>query len=468
MRRLSPSSGPTDAADPLAEALFGLCAASASVLADMSNGLVSFQGLEEWYADPMDPKVFRRRLPAVPMLAMSARSDIESTPDWATAMEALLADPVLGHLMNRMVGTALGSGRIQAEGLLHSAIARTLVADNPSAEATRLLDEWRNELGADPVDVTTIVVVGGIEPTDPVHLGQDVTARQMTDDEVAGALRLGALPVMPGTGPLTWVHHRSCITIKHHLRRVVGDDIAEMAEAMSFYSSLDQRIETALATVRLLGFRHVREYARITQTGRGASQFGVRGSGLMLGPSEPLDGSSEARAREIFAAVADAIARRPQLAIALRRFSGSHEPRHEEDRLLDLWIAMEALFSPDETSEVTFRLALNTANWVDVPELLPRDLFDWIKRAYALRSDLVHGRSPALRKLTRLRGTEIKSISEAADDLREVVGIALLRFLFEAARPDFTQLALREAFLLEEADLGPVVPGGDAEAKGQR
>lgn len=445
MQNPNPPSGPVDGPDWLAEALVSLCAASASIMAEIPNGLVSYQGLEEWYVDAEDKTLFRRRSPVAPMLAASAQSAVESSPEWVTAMAALRADTILGPLMDQLVGTALGAGIVQAQSLLHYAIGKALVVSDASAAVAALLREWRDELGADPVELTTIVIVAGIEPTEPVHLSQHVTTRQMTDVEVARALRVGGLPVMPGSGPIAWVHSRSCIAIQLQLGRVVGDvGRVGMAEAMSFYASLDERIETALATLRLLRFGRVREYARITYAGRGTSNFRVRGSGVMLGPSDPFDRSHEARGRELFTEVADALAHRPRLAVALRRFSGSHEPRHEEDRLLDLWIAMEALFSPDGTTEVAFRLALNAANSVDVPEVSRRELFEWVKRAYGVRSDLVHGRSPALRKVTRLHGGETPSISEAADDLREVVRIALLQFLFEPAAPDFTQLALRD------------------------
>ncbi|MEJ7697665.1 MAG: hypothetical protein WKF78_13855 [Candidatus Limnocylindrales bacterium] len=137
-----------------------------------------------------------------------------------------------------------------------------------------------------------------------------------------------------------------------------------MTEATSVFADRDAQVEASLASLRLLGFGRVREYARITTDGRGGTQFGVRGSGVVFGPHEPIDHSSEARARTVFAAVSDAFENRPQMAIALRRYAGSHEPRHDEDRLLDLWIAIEALFSPTDVTEVTYRVALNVANSV--------------------------------------------------------------------------------------------------------
>ena len=47
--------------------------------------------------------------------------------------------------------------------------------------------------------------------------------------------------------------------------------------------------------------------------------------------------------------------------------------------------------------------------------------------------------------MPRLHAGATETVSEAADDLAEVVGIALLRSLFETMTPDFTGLALRDA-----------------------
>jgi Apea-like HEPN len=429
----------------LMAAISTLAGAASAAFSSIPNPIASYQGLEEWYADPTDPTLFRRHVPTYPMLLVSARAILEATPEWSAARDALHADKTLGPLVDHLVGTPLGRGTLQADGLLHSAIERSLSSDDPFRAITERVTEWRESLGADPVVSTTVVVVGGVVTSELVHLSDDVVIRSMTDAEVAAALRVNAIPVMPMLGPIASVHDRTCIAIRQELRRVVGNEEVDLNEAMSLFAIRDAQVAASLAALRLLGFHRVREYSRITTDGRGATQFGLRGSGVMLGPSDPIDRSSEGRARTIFAAVMDAVANRSQMAIALRRYSGSHEPRHDEDRLLDLWIAVEALFSPMDATEVTYRVAQNVANSVDVPSLSRRELFEWVKRAYGLRSDLVHGRGPTLRRVTRLYGGETETVGDAADDLAEVLGIAIRRFLFEAAPPDFTQLALRNA-----------------------
>jgi hypothetical protein len=446
--------------DRLAIALRELVDAAGVALAALPDPIVLYQGLEEWDADPSDPKVFRRRAPVYPMLRTSAQVIVEGLPEWSAAMTALREDDVLGSVVDQLVGTALGAGLIQSDGLLHSAIERSGTSGDLDRFLADLIERWRTTLGADPIPTNTLVVVGGVQPTDEVHLSDNVVVRAMTDEEVAAALRVNAMPIMPVSGPLAFVHDRTCIAIRQDLRRVIGDDDRDLAEATSLFAARDAQVEASLASLRLLGVRNVCEHARLTIDGRGGTtidgrggtQYGLRGSGLALGPPDLIDPSLETRGRAVFAAVARSLASESQLAIAIRRFSGSHEPRHGQDRLLDLWIAIEALFSPDDASEVTFRVALNVANTVVVAGVRPRTVFDWVKRAYGLRSDLVHGRPPSFKKMPRIHGGMTTTIIDAADDLAEVVGIALLDFLMEPAPGDFTDMALRD----RESSLGTV------------
>ena len=429
--------------DPLVVALESLVGAASLSIASLTDPIVLFQGLEEWYKDASDSVVFRRRTPTHPTLTGSARAAIEATPEWTDAIAALRADPVLGGLVDRTVGTALGASLVQSDGLLFSVIERVAMSGEPGAEIPVAVDHWRESIGADPVAIITVIVIAGIQPTEEVKLSDSVALRRMTDEEVASALRLDLLPTVGPSGPIAFVHERSCLTVRQALPRTVEPAPTELDDAMAAFQSRDQQVEASIAALRLLGFRAVRELARMTTDGRGGTHFARRASGAVGPPAKSIDRSQEAHLRHLFAAVETANANQTQLAIALRRYSGSHEPRHEEDRLLDLWIAVEALFSPPGATEVTVQVAMNIANSVDVAGVSRRGVFDWVKRAYRLRSELVHGRSPTLGKVGRLHGGRSQAISEVADDVAELVGLALNEFLFESGLPDFTRLALR-------------------------
>ena len=127
------------------------------------------------------------------------------------------------------------------------------------------------------------------------------------------------------------------------------------------------------------------------------SRLGV-GSGLVhqaLAPhvSAPTELPEDLTARvpEIYEQLATVPETRP-LALALRRLDLSSQRSSSEDRLIDSWIALEALFAPDATTELRFRAALRIARLVGSGIDERRELFRDLKRAYDWRSHLVHGR----------------------------------------------------------------------------
>lgn len=93
--------------------------------------------------------------------------------------------------------------------------------------------------------------------------------------------------------------------------------------------------------------------------------------------------------------------------LAFARFNSSYEKRDIVDRLIDLIIALEALFTDDNRGEVTFKVALRCGFWLKPPGNEREALFRTIKRAYGMRSQVVHGRrgkAPTDKQLEKLEG----------------------------------------------------------------
>jgi hypothetical protein len=65
-----------------------------------------------------------------------------------------------------------------------------------------------------------------------------------------------------------------------------------------------------------------------------------------------------------------------------------HSP---EDRLIDLWIALEALVLPDGSGELRYRAALRLAQLVGEDAEGKTKAFELARRSYDCRSRVVHG-----------------------------------------------------------------------------
>ena len=74
------------------------------------------------------------------------------------------------------------------------------------------------------------------------------------------------------------------------------------------------------------------------------------------------------------------------VALALRRLISSSERQSPEDRLIDCWIAFEALFAHDSNTELRFRATLRIARYVGRDAKDRRDIFHTLRQAYDWRS----------------------------------------------------------------------------------
>lgn len=80
-----------------------------------------------------------------------------------------------------------------------------------------------------------------------------------------------------------------------------------------------------------------------------------------------------------------------RLELALRRFDAAYSRHDPEDRLIDLWIAFEALLLPDGQHELSYRSAIRIAQLIGGSGSERKESFDLAHLSYRQRSKLVHG-----------------------------------------------------------------------------
>src|SRR5205085_8120094 len=104
---------------------------------------------------------------------------------------------------------------------------------------------------------------------------------------------------------------------------------------------------------------------------------------------------------------------------AVRRFSYSCVRHDNEDKIVDLMIAAETLFLQGKSEgEKRFRLALRAAYFLGTDSDSRKQIYDRMRRAYDLRSKLVHGGSdPTLRQFNIELSEKDKLIDETGMDM---------------------------------------------------
>ena len=96
------------------------------------------------------------------------------------------------------------------------------------------------------------------------------------------------------------------------------------------------------------------------------------------------------------------------LQTAISRFSSSYEKRGLADRMIDLVIALEALFGDGEAGGIAYKVAMRGACWLHATEEERCAAFDTIKQLYGIRSKVVHGSLG--RNLTSKQVNELESM----------------------------------------------------------
>jgi len=79
------------------------------------------------------------------------------------------------------------------------------------------------------------------------------------------------------------------------------------------------------------------------------------------------------------------------LKVAIARFNFAYEKSRREDKLIDYWVALEALFLPGISDELSFRASLRIAYFLGVDTDDRQRKYKVIKDSYNARSWIVHG-----------------------------------------------------------------------------
>ena len=122
------------------------------------------------------------------------------------------------------------------------------------------------------------------------------------------------------------------------------------------------------------------------------------------------------------------------LNIAIKRYNDSFVRREAEDRIIDLMIAFEAIFlKGTEKMELTFKLALRTAIFLGGVDR--ENLFEFMKKTYNTRSDIVHGIKPIdkIKVKKSINGKEYNEYTpqEFLNKLEEILRECLLKYIRE-------------------------------------
>lgn len=154
---------------------------------------------------------------------------------------------------------------------------------------------------------------------------------------------------------------------------------------------------------------------------------------IRFGPSVRITKSQEPELIKLY----DCLGSSPNLSVArlaLLRWNSAGDRLTEEDKLIDYWIALESLFVPDATQELSYRAALRIAAFLGSNGPERRRIYEEMKDSYRLRSEIVHGSIRKKRKKL--------TVSELTGLTRSYLSRSLLKILDSNQRFDAKKLEI--------------------------
>jgi hypothetical protein len=159
--------------------------------------------------------------------------------------------------------------------------------------------------------------------------------------------------------------------------------------------------------------------------------------------------------KTIYGLVSKETSRYPNsFALALSRFNDYFGRVNELDGLLDLVIALEALFA-GESQEIGYSLALRCSYFLEPDAEKRKAIFTRLRDIYDIRSYIVHGRAGLPKKWSKLRGEDYDiAIASVVDDAEGYVRQAIRKIIADKHLDKFQNLVCWRRFLDELVLIG--------------
>jgi hypothetical protein len=239
--------------------------------------------------------------------------------------------------------------------------------------------------------------------TELIHLGKDLVIRRLSDDEITMAIGFRVLETnRKSTGEtfladadewaLIW---RSVTKIEDgDFRTGAWQELLRIAQSSPSMSTLGERLVWALRVTEN-GTMSMGE--PVHQVSSSVDRWAWREGGnypplhtTVYTPRLILEEGNVSSLKQTWRALgAKAVEQR--LRLALSRFGLSTTRSTVEDTLVDLVIAAEALFGTGATTEITHRVSLNAALFIESPDLSRSEVRRFFREVYRMRSAIVHG-----------------------------------------------------------------------------
>ncbi len=343
----------------------------------------------------------------------------------------------LGHVnfakhIGALIGTPYGSRSSFSIDDLCRPLLPTLKTDgnkiylDTEHDASRAVRNLLDAVNNENITTTTVWPISGIGAQEEIVLDSQTSFRKLTDQEKLNCLGFDIIeptgnPNIVERAYANWHGLIRCETVK----KVFVPQDTVPADFMERLLAKETTLEEFLSIVPLLGNQvayHAGGYhsAPSFETNgilsRGTTGY-TTGSSIRFmvsGISDTLTEDKIAMLQEIWTLTRSVAINKEQRRVvnAMKRLYYAETRQKSEDKLIDCMIAAESLYLDDDKNELSYRLALNAATWHEEKDMKKEDVYNLFKKAYTLRSKIVHGSSADKEKVDDVVG-KVKTILQS-------------------------------------------------------
>jgi Apea-like HEPN len=311
------------------------------------------------------------------------------------------------------VGTPYyGSSQRSAKDFCYDLLPRPFIGEqgvsleDVEGTAQRITD-LIGEFNADHITMKSVWPVCGMRVRQPIHVDDEQCFRSLTEKEKISALNFKMIEVDEGQTVIdpSLTDWYGFVLNERFQKRFGHCDMPE--DFMERYNRRDKCLEGFLSVAPVVGefvayhgggYTHAPRFSSFGLLSRGETGYsaGHGGSRFLIPDLSPmLTDVQSTRFLSVWKLVCHTgpsnNSSAKALRNAIRRLFYAETRAFPEDRLIDLMIAAESIYTMESQAELSFRLSQNAALWHDGTNTERLAAFKVVKEAYNLRSKIVHG-----------------------------------------------------------------------------
>ncbi|AVV78758.1 Uncharacterized protein XB15_00969 [Leptospira santarosai] len=349
-------------------------------------------------------------------------------------------DALFGSHINKQVGTLFGSREITFSALVQAILYRLLPKDSLPIFELKKFTTVYNDIEADflspTISTVEITPLFGFRSDEPrISLAEGLSIEILSDEQISNLLSSGIpMSLQNYSDTHADILYKHAIVRISTLTKIFGFDTQTQAskETKNQAHILDKDITSALQLFKLGTIfpvanisRNIGFFSNGTFFNSGYPRFGLSSSYVIS--KKEIDEFLNLW-KQIYALTPKNI---PHfLEVALRRFADGTLRPNIEDKIIDLLIGAEAIFLSSSGEkyygELRYRLAQNAALFLETNPIKQKEIFNFMKKAYDVRSKFVHGSNSEIKFLKKENGSNM-TLDDYEDQIRELMRRAIIK-----------------------------------------